>query len=432
MTEPTADPQNTAFNWTHAGQSQRAHRPTGGYVGAALVMPHERNTPDPNTPDPNAVMDLHPDQQPIRPEVDGSAQPSRPASPVPPPERSHVVGAAARRAIGTLPADTPRLDATTLAPPPVAIPQKGIRRLLSGMGIKVKPSKTQLEEMQKIKRMSAPIAAAPFVVAVAEVKGGGGKTTNAITVAEAFAEQTGYRVCVMCGNPDNGNALERVVRFNTQEELLRFPASIDLYRAEMQARAENGFGLYEASKITQFLGLGGRLYALGSKQLADDNTDEDVDSGLTGEQMRVTIECLSRVFDVIVIDCGTSTSRAAFKAALRLADGLLLVANPKKDVLTKAEITLDEIARRRPDLVANAVVSISYLSPQAGQWIDTHQTVEYFQSRARAVYRFPYDQEIDRGDVIDWHRVGATSRDAATNIAAALGDLFPTLQPKQR
>ena len=118
---------------------------------------------------------------------------------------------------------------------------------------------------------------------------------------------------------------------------------------------------------------------------------------------------------------------AAFKTALKKAHGLVLVANPYRDCVSRAEVTLDVVQRRRPDLLPDKVVlSMTHIDnmPPA---IDLAAINNYFQSRAtHPMVTLPYDPEIRRGSAIRWQRISEASRTAALELAGPLADLFPT------
>lgn len=315
-----------------------------------------------------------------------------------------------------------RLNLSELAPRRPAQTRSKWRRLFH-MG----PSAAELAEQERLDRLQQPLHGQTFIGASVQIKGGDGKTTSAILTAEAIAENTGHHVVVVSADPANGNLLERLVDFPNEGELMRHPTAIDLYEAEMAARAQGRIGLTDASEIGRFLALAGRLRGLGGRQIVQD--DDDGDSGLTAEQVKVITECLSRVFDVIIFDCGTDLTTAAAKVILGQADALVVVANPTWDTLRKGEQSLDSIEYRRPELPPRSMIGLIHTEP-AGATPTTFQlgeTLSRLGSRVASITEIPYDPWIRGGTAILWDRLQPETRNAAFDLAGHCADVWSRL-----
>lgn len=320
-----------------------------------------------------------------------------------------------------------RLNLSELAPRQAPQTQNRWRRLFR-MG----PSPAELAQQRRLDRLQQPLHGQTFIGASVQIKGGDGKTCSAILTAQAIAENTGHHVVVVSADPANGNLLERLVDFPNEDELMRHPTAIDLYEAEMAARAQGRIGLTDAYEIGRFLALAGRLRGLGGRQIVHD--DEDGDSGLTAEQVQVITECLSRVFDVIIFDCGTDLTTAAAKVVLNQAHALVVVANPTWDTLRKGEQSLDSIEYRRPELPGHSTIGLINTEPAGAvpTTFNLGETLNRLSSRVASITEIPYDPWIRGGTAILWDRLQPATRNAAFDLAGHCADVWARLDNKPK
>lgn len=266
------------------------------------------------------------------------------------------------------------------------------------------------------------------VAVMTSIKGGSPKTSTTVQTAEALAENSGHQVVVLSADPANGNTGERIIDFPDDDALLGFPTAIDLYQAEMAARADGGIGLTDAHEIDRFLGHAGRTRVCMARQLVDDESDDSADIGLTADQITVLLECLSRVATVILVDCGTNPCTGAHKTLLSRADAVVIAAISRFDVLKKGEQSLDFIAGRRPDGLSKTVLALSHTDQGRPQTrVDPQKAVGFLALRVGGgLVEIPYDPHIAGGTAIEWRRLSEANRQAAVTLAAAMVDLFTT------
>lgn len=302
------------------------------------------------------------------------------------------------------------------------------------------PSKAEQEHQARLARVqTTPATGSTFVGATLQIKGGDGKTTSALLTSQAIAENTGLAVVAVSADPANGNLLQRAVNFDSEEDLIAHPTAIDLYEAEMQARNQGRIGLTDAHAIGRHLALAGRLRVLGAQQIIEDDSNDDTDTGLKAHQVDILIQVLSRVFDVIIFDCGTALTTAAFKTLLRLTHGVILVCNPGWDILEKGQQSLDFIEYRRPDILSRATLAcvdtpVHARSSQRPQsTFDLEATISRLGTRLtnadnrpgrQPVAHVPYDPTIANGTAIHWPHLKPATQRAALDLAGQFADLW--------
>jgi MinD-like ATPase involved in chromosome partitioning or flagellar assembly len=385
------------------GRHLRVDEPeTTSWPAAPQHPASERQAASPTTPQSRASSPARPD-----PAID---------------EEEHWPGD--RSSLAPAPTSPGRLNLGELAPRRAPQTQSRWRRLLR-MG----PSPAEIAQQQRMERLQQPLHGHTFIAASMQIKGGDGKTTSALLTAQAIAESTGHHVVVVSADPANGNLLERAVDFRSDDELMRFPTAIDLYEAEMAAREQGRIGLTDAYEISRYLALAGRLRVLGAKQIIHD--DEDDDTGLTAEQVKVITECLSRVSDVIIFDCGTDMTTSAAKTVLRLAHALILVANPSWDTLRKGEQSLDLIEYRRPEILRRSTIGLIHTAPADKEptTFNLSESLARLAARVASITDIPYDPWIRGGTAILWDRLQPKTRDAALDLAGHCADVWSQLEP---
>jgi MinD-like ATPase involved in chromosome partitioning or flagellar assembly len=293
-------------------------------------------------------------------------------------------------------------------------PSEGWRRaLLTATGglVNPGPSIAELERRAMLERVRRRLPG-NHRVAVTSMKGGVGKTTVAICLGLAFAENRGDRTIVIDANPDAGTLADRLTGETTVtvRQLLR---EIDAVRSW--------------ADISRYTSLSGRLQVLASEQ------DPASSEMFRRDEYERVVEVLARFFDIIVTDSGTGVVHSAMEGTLALADSLVVVGAPTVDGASRASKTLDWLmAHGHAMLAAEAVVVLS--CDRGSDQVDRERIREHFGSRCRGVVEIPHDEHLAAGGRVDVSRLRRPTRDAFLQLGALIADRFgvPAGQPSRR
>ncbi|MBN9606731.1 MAG: MinD/ParA family protein [Actinomycetales bacterium] len=239
-------------------------------------------------------------------------------------------------------------------------------------------------------------------VAVVTRKGGVGQTTVAALLGLAMARVRDDLVVALDANPDRGTLGDR---FGTAED-----ATI----ADVVAQARR---LGRRADFAAFAGAEpGRLVVVGSDR--DPARTAPLDPRDFGAVSRV----LDEVAGIVITDTGTGLRQEVTRAALRRADGLVLVAGAAVDEAQLASETLDGLeANGDAELVRGAVVVLNTATvatdPARLDDIEAH-----FAARTRAVVRMPYDPALAAGAPVRPEQLQPLTRDIVRELAALVVD----------
>jgi MinD-like ATPase involved in chromosome partitioning or flagellar assembly len=288
-------------------------------------------------------------------------------------------------------------------------PRHGWRRaLLVATGGVVNPGIGRQEELRQQwrARIRRPLHGV-HRIAVVSVKGGVGKTTVAAGLGLALAANRGDRVVVQDADPDAGTLAER---------LGAEPAGST--RSLLDCAGSPGDGpLTALAEVARHLGLAHRLHVLAG------DPDPGPGPALDRPEHEWLSGVLARFHDVVITDSGTGLVHPVVRAALDLADGLVVVGSPAVDGASRASATLDWLdAHGHGALAADAVVALA--ADRAGEDVDRDRIRAHFAARARAVVEIPHDPHLATGAVIEPDRLAPATRDAFLLLAALVADRF--------
>jgi MinD-like ATPase involved in chromosome partitioning or flagellar assembly len=241
-------------------------------------------------------------------------------------------------------------------------------------------------------------------IAVVSVKGGVGKTTVAAGLGLALADNRGDRVVVQDADPDAGTLADRlgVAPPGSARSLLGDPHRMSAL-----------------SDVDRHLGLAGRLHVLAGDQ------DPRIARALERADHERLSTVLGAFHDIVLTDCGTGLVHPLVRAALDLADTLVVVGAPTVDGAGRAAKTLDWLLAHGHGSLASeavAVLSCDRTSPD----VDLPRIREHFAARCRAVIEIPHDPHLATGGRVQLSRLRPQTRDAAYQLAAVMADRFTT------
>jgi MinD-like ATPase involved in chromosome partitioning or flagellar assembly len=303
----------------------------------------------------------------------------------------------------TPPSGFPAVTPPTAAPvpPPVApesTPSRSWRRWLPGGDGAKGAHREHLEA-----RVRQPLAG-PYRIAVLSLRGGVGKTTITATLGATLASLRDDRVVAVDANPDRGTLSQRVPLETaaTVRHLLRDAEGIERY-SDVRAYTSQGPS---------------RLEVLASE------SDPAVSQPFSAEEYTHTLTVLERFYRLVLTDCATGLTHSAMSAVLDRADALVVVTSGAGDGAQSAAAILDWLdAPGHQGLAAGAVAVVNAVRPRAGK-TDGRRVRDEIAGRFRAVQVVPFDAHLEPGDQVHLERLKPATRDALTELAAAVADGF--------
>ena len=300
----------------------------------------------------------------------------------------------------------PELSTSMLLRPVKPPPSEGWRRLLyvlSGRLINVGESPRAARYNNLVAQVNQPLRGC-YRIALLSLKGGVGKTTIAATLGATFASIRGDRVVAVDANPDRGTLSQKVPLETaaTVRELLHDAGTIERY-----------------SDIRRYISKG----PSGLEVLASE-TDPSVSEAFSAEDYTRALEILERFYGLVLTDCGTGLLHSAMSSVLDKADMLIVVSSGSIDGARSASATLDWLdAHGHGELVRNSIAVINAVRPRSGK-VDMNKVIDHFSRRCRAVQVVPFDPHLDEGAEISLDRLRRGTREALTELAAAVADGF--------
>jgi putative peptide zinc metalloprotease protein len=302
-------------------------------------------------------------------------------------------------------------DEAILGPKGGPPPSAGWRRLVyaaTSGAINPGPATEERKRAALLARVTAPIQGSRRVVVMSR-KGGVGKTTITMALGSTYAMLRGDRVVAVDANPDAGNLAHRVAPpcprtiTNVLDDMGLISSYSDLRCYTAQAPES-------------------RLEVLAS----DD--DPRIGLALDRQAYHRVIELLDHYYNLILLDTGTGILDSANQGLLAEADQLVLVLPPALDGARAAALTLDWLFEHgHSELVARAVVVINGERRNAGLPLDRIE--DHFAQRCATVIRVPWDRTLEAGGQTALSTLQQRTRDAFTELAAAVADHFSAETP---
>jgi putative peptide zinc metalloprotease protein len=159
-------------------------------------------------------------------------------------------------------------------------------------------------------------------------------------------------------------------------------------------------------------------------------SDDDPRIGLALDRQAYhrVIELLDHYYNLILLDTGTGILDSANQGLLAEADQLVLVLRPALDGARAAALTLDWLGEHgHGELVARAVVVINGVRRSGG--IPLERIEDHFAKRCAKVITVPWDRTLEAGGETALSALHQRTRDALTELAAAVADHFSSEVP---
>jgi MinD-like ATPase involved in chromosome partitioning or flagellar assembly len=146
------------------------------------------------------------------------------------------------------------------------------------------------------------------------------------------------------------------------------------------------------------------------------------DRELSAREYSAVADLADRFYSVVLTDGASGVLEPVMQAALRRADGVVLVSGGTTEQARLASETVSWLEQHDlSELAENAVVAINTSTP--GTRYESLDAIEaHFQARVRDVVRIPYDEELVAGGPVRYGALRPDTRDAARHLAALVMD----------
>ena len=371
-------------------------------------------TPPRQAPQPQGAPRPKPQDRPQKP----SGPPPNQGTPRPKPQEISPSGASPDVPFRSIFMNVPTSQAlavpdaapsSLLVRPPKAVPQGGIRgamyRLTSGR-VNFGPSQTQIRLAERDSRISRSLER-PYSTVFLSFKGGIGKTSTAVGVGLALAQARGVPPIAIDADPDSGDLAERLLG---EDEMLRLrPRSItDLVGDIPRVKTWTDLSGY----ITQV----DRLHVVAGEQ------DPAVSDSLTADGYRRVHELVQNFFSVVLTDCGTGVTHNAMSGILAKADSVVIATGYAFSGVKRAVSTVDWLASHGYEKLAQEAIIVLTDKDNVSIRVQKDMVRTHLASHSRQVFVVPNDQTVADGDRISLERVHPRTKEAWSEIAAALID----------
>ncbi|MCV6971891.1 MinD/ParA family ATP-binding protein [Mycobacterium bohemicum] len=300
----------------------------------------------------------------------------------------------------------PELSPGMLLRPVKPPPSEGWRRLLyalSGQLINLGESPRAARYNDLVARVNRPLKGC-YRIAVLSLKGGVGKTTITATLGSTFASLRGDRVVALDASPDRGTLSGKIPLETaaTVRELMHDAGTIERYSDVRRYTSKGPSGL---------------------EILASEN-DPAASEAFSADDYSRALDVLERFYGLVITDCGPGLLHSVMSSVLERADLLIVVSSGSIDGAHSASATLDWLdAHGHEALVRNSIAVINAVRPRPGR-LDMNKVVDHFSRRCRAVQLVPFDPHLEEGAEIDVERLRRGTREALTELAAAVANGF--------
>lgn len=243
-----------------------------------------------------------------------------------------------------------------------------------------------------------------FVVTTCTRKGGVGSTTCLFAIGNALAEHRNAKVIIADFTPEGGELNDLVVTEH-DATIGDFAAVVDTVSSYRHVR-----------QFTSMCPSG--LEVLGT------NTSRVNEPPLTPDKAQAIIDCLTRHYDIVLVDAGSVIRSPTLTKLLERTDHLLIVsagAGGMRGGIWTANHLTDQVTfpsshcRHLVDgmtVIINEAFQSSVVSPE--------KAAEAFEQVGRKAVRVPFDPAVEGGAPFDLSAASASFQNAITEAAASI------------
>ncbi|MDR3068569.1 MAG: chromosome partitioning protein [Cellulomonas sp.] len=286
-------------------------------------------------------------------------------------------------------------------------PRVWVRRLTFG-AVSPRPGEAERRHLAAIESVRRTLDG-PRTIVVVNPKGGAHKTTATLMLAATLGQQRGGYCLAWDNNETHGTLGWRSA-----------------------TKASGGTALDLLTALPQLLAAGevrvGDLDRYVRTQVAEQfdvlASDEDAASGafVDARSFNALHTVLTRFYRTIVVDTGNNIRSSNWRAAVEVADRLVIVTTVREDAAQAAAWAVDALrAAGMADVVRSAVTILS--TPDHKVDKDLRERLrQHFGALTRTVVEVPFDPALVAGGPIDFTRLRDDTREAWLQAAAAVVD----------
>ncbi|WP_272027805.1 MinD/ParA family ATP-binding protein [Kocuria rosea] len=242
-------------------------------------------------------------------------------------------------------------------------------------------------------------------VAVLQLKGGGGKTTTAYHLAATYGRVRGGNILAGEFNENQGTLAERSLTADHDR------TTLDLIRnLETVTRRTADLVRYVRPQGDD------RIHVLASPPEGTDRSRVD------GRSVRTAHETLRSLYSLILLDTGNSAQSSTWRAAVDVADALVLVAHNREDDARLLEATVEAVrAEGHGDKLARSVLVVSNTATNNTERISRLRDYAEAIGLAGCVV-IPFDKSLQEGRAFHYDALHPATVRAYEEATATLTD----------
>ncbi|MDJ0336601.1 hypothetical protein QMG83_15335 [Salinibacterium sp. G-O1] len=302
------------------------------------------------------------------------------------------------------------------APEPATHPaEQGWRGVLNSLGLRLGPAVDELKDRQWRAAAQRGLAGHKTVVVV-NLKGGSTKTTASYLLGATLGRVRGGNVLAWDNNENQGTLGD-----------LAMPASHDLTATDLFANIDRFAVSSNSPELMNYMRPqgGNRFSVLASQNKA---SNQEVINGSAFAQLH---GMLRQFYHLILVDTGNAATASTWRAAVEIADEIVLVALNKRDSAKKLAATVDTLISQGLEAkLARGVLVLTEPARPARKCSARHKasdeqrgvTVDHFRHYVRHVVTVPYDEALADGSQVVFENLAPATQRAYLAATAAIVD----------
>lgn len=296
-----------------------------------------------------------------------------------------------------------------LSAEPIAQPaRQGWRGALNRAGLRLDPGATELEWRQDVQAVSQHWPGAR-TIAIANEKGGSGKTPTAVMISAVFARYGGAGILAWDNNETRGSMDKRTQHANHESTVVDMLPRVEHLLSPSASAAD--LATYTHHQPTdKFDVLHSDTALLGQHQM-------------TGQDVHAIHRATSRYYRLLVMDSGNNREAGNWLAMLELADSLVIPCTDVEDSAETGALIIDALHAQATthglSLAKNAVAIVSQKTDSKEGRAEAQRIREGWTGLVREVVPIPYDPAL-RSGIIHFDALQARTQRAWLRAAAAV------------
>ena len=175
-------------------------------------------------------------------------------------------------------------------------------------------------------------------------------------------------------------------------------------------------------RVKTWTDLSGNITQVDRLHVVAGEQDPAVSDSLTADGYRRVHELVQNFFSVVLTDCGTGVTHNAMSGILAKADSVVIATGYAFSGVKRAVSTVDWLASHGYEKLAQEAIIVLTDKDNVSIRVQKDMVRTHLASHSRQVFVVPNDQTVADGDRISLERVHPRTKEAWSEIAAALID----------